>query len=157
TPHLAVARDGRLWFPTLNGLTSVDPRHMPTNMLPPPVHVEQVIADRMAYGPSGQLALPPLVRDLAIDYTALSLVAPEKNLFRYKLEGRDRDWEDAGTRRQAFYTDLAPGNYRFRVIASNNDGVWNEEGATLAFSIAPAYWQTNWFLALCAIALVAFV
>jgi len=94
------------------------------------------------------------VRDLTIDYTALSLVAPEKMQFRYRLEGRDRDWEDAGNRRQAFYTDLAPGNYRFRVIASNNSGVWNEEGAALGFSIAPAYWQTNWFIALCATAFV---
>jgi len=96
-----------------------------------------------------------LVRDLQIDYTALSLVAPEKNAFRYKLEGRDSDWQDAGNRRQAFYTDLDPGNYRFRVIAANNSGVWNEEGASLDFSVAAAYWQTNWFRALCVLALLA--
>ena len=78
---------------------------------------------------------------------------PEKVRFRYKLEGRDRDWQDAGNRRQAFYTNLAPGNYRFRVMACNNSGVWNEEGDTLDFSIAPAYWQTNWFRALCVVAL----
>jgi signal transduction histidine kinase len=155
TPLLAIARDGKLWFPTLDGVAMVDPNHLPINTLPPPVHVEQLVADRKAYEPSGQLSLPPLVRDLTIDYTALSLVAPEKMQFRYRLEGRDRDWEDAGNRRQAFYTDLAPGNYRFRVIASNNSGVWNEEGASLAFSIAPAYWQTNWFLVLCATAFAA--
>src|SRR4029077_17299602 len=80
------------------------------------------------------------------------LVAPEKVLFRYKLEGWDRDWQNAGTRRQAFYSNLPPRNYRFRVIASNNSGVWNQQGATLDFSIAPAYWQTNWFRALCAVA-----
>ena len=91
---------------------------------------------------------PPLVRDLQIDYTALSLVAPEKNSFRIMLEGRDAEWQDVGTRRQAFYTDLGPGAYRFRVIASNNSGVWNEAGATLEFSIAPAYYQTRWFQAL---------
>jgi signal transduction histidine kinase len=152
TPLLVVARDGKLWFPTQDGLTWVDPRHLSGNTIPPPVHIEQVIADRKAYEPSSQLSLPALVRDLAIDYTALSLVAPEKMQFRYRVEGRDRDWQDAGNRRQAFYTDLAPGNYRFRVIASNNSGVWNEEGTTLAFSIAPAYWQTNWFLALSAAA-----
>jgi signal transduction histidine kinase/ligand-binding sensor domain-containing protein len=157
TPHLAAARDGRLWFATRDGVTSVDPRHLPFNALPPPVRVEQVVADRKTYEPSAQLGLPPLVRDLTIDYTALSLVAPEKILFRYKLEGRDRDWEDAGNRRQAFYTDLPPGDYRFRVIAANNSGVWNEDGAALAFSIAPAYWQTNWFLALCATAFAALV
>jgi signal transduction histidine kinase/ligand-binding sensor domain-containing protein len=155
TPHLAIAGDGKVWFPTVDGITSVDPKHMSTNTLPPPVHVEQVVADRIAYDPSGPISLPPLVRDLTIDYTGLSLVAPEKMQFRYKLEGRDRDWEEAGNRRQAFYTDLAPGNYRFRVIASNNSGVWNEEGASLAFSIAPAYWQTSWFFALCTTAFVA--
>jgi signal transduction histidine kinase len=85
------------------------------------------------------------VRDLQIDYTALSLVAPEKNRFRIKLEGRDSDWQDVGTRRQAFYTDLDPGPYRFRVVASNNSGVWNEAGATLQFSVEPAYYQTRWF------------
>ncbi|MFY9935477.1 MAG: triple tyrosine motif-containing protein, partial [Silvibacterium sp.] len=85
---------------------------------------------------------------------ALSLAAPEKNLFRYKLEGVDRDWKDAGNRRQAFYTNLSPGKYRFHVIASNNSGVWNEEGASLDFSIAPAYYQTNWFLTLCVAAFV---
>jgi signal transduction histidine kinase/ligand-binding sensor domain-containing protein len=157
TPQLAIARDGRLWFVTANGVTSVDPRHHYANTLPPPVHVEQIVADRKTYDLSGRVDLPPLVRDLTIDYTALSLVAPEKIQFRYKLEGRDRDWEDAGNRRQAFYNDLPPGNYRFRVIASNNSGVWNDEGASLAFSIAPTLWQTNWFLALCAIAFVAFL
>jgi signal transduction histidine kinase/ligand-binding sensor domain-containing protein len=155
SPHLTKARDGKLWLTTSAGVTAVDPRHLYVNTLPPPVHIEQVVADRKAYALSGPVDLPPLVRDLTIDYTGLSLVAPEKNQFRYRLEGRDRDWEDAGNRRQAFYTDLPPGNYRFRVIASNNSGVWNEQGAALAFSIAPAYWQTNWFLALCATAFVA--
>ncbi len=154
TPYLTKTRDGTLWFVTADGVATVDPRHLSINALPPPVHVEQIVADRKAYD-SSPIHLPPLVRDLTIDYTALSLVAPEKMRFRYRLEGRDRDWEDAGNRRQAFYTDLAPGNYRFRVIASNNSGVWNEEGAALGFSIAPAYWQTNWFLALCATAFAA--
>ena len=96
--------------------------------------------------PSGeQLRLPPLARDLEIDYTALSLVAPEKIRFRYKLEGYDSDWQDAGNRRQAFYTNLPPRNYRFRVMACNNNGVWNETGTLLDFSIAPAYYQTTWF------------
>ena len=95
------------------------------------------------------IRLPPRTRDLCIDYTALSFVAPQKVGFRYKLEGRDNSWQEPGTRRQAFYNDLSPGKYRFRVIASNNDGVWNEKGATLDFSIAPAWFQTRWFLGLC--------
>ena len=94
---------------------------------------------------NGHCSLPALIRDLEIDYTALSLVAPEKVRFRYKLEGHDRDWQDAGTRRQAFYNNLPPRTYRFRVIASNNSGVWNEAGAFLDFSVAPAYYQTIWF------------
>jgi signal transduction histidine kinase len=129
----------------------VDPRHLPLNTLAPPVHIEQVTADRKAYDTSSRLRLPPLIRDLEIDYTALSLVAPEKNQFRYKLEGYDRDWQNVANRRQAFYTNLSPGSYRFRVVASNNSGVWNEKGDVLDFSIAPAYWQTNWFRALCLI------
>jgi len=132
----------------------VNPRHLYVNALPPPVHVEQVIADRKSYGTSSPVRLPPLVRDIEIEYTALSFVSPESNQFRYKLDGRDQDWQDAGNRRQAFYNDLAPGNYKFRVIASNNSGVWNERGATLEFSVAPAYWQTAWFRVLCAAALM---
>ena len=155
SPNATESRDGKLWLVTFGGVTMVDPGHLPFNKLPPPVHVERIVADRKTYEPSSHVRLPPLVRDLQIDYTALSLVAPEKNLFRYKLEGRDRDWQDAGNRRQAFYSDLDPGNYRFRVIASNNSGVWNEEGASLDFSVAPAYWQTTWFRALCVLAFLA--
>jgi len=154
-PHAAKSRDGKLWLKAQDGLTMVDPRHLAFNTLPPPVHVEQIVADRKPYDASLPVQLPPLVRDLRIDYTALSFVAPERVLFRYMLEGRDRDWHDAGNRRQAFYTDLAPGNYRFRVIAANNSGVWNQEGASLAFSVAPAYWQTNWFRVLCVLAFIA--
>jgi signal transduction histidine kinase len=119
------------------------------------VHVEQIIADRKTYAASSNLRLPPLVRDLEIDYTALSLVAPEKNRFRVKLEGRDRDWKDVANERTAFYNDLPPRNYRFRVVASNNSGVWNEAGASFDFSIAPAYYQTSWFRAACGVAFLA--
>src|SRR5258707_168287 len=127
----------------------IDPGHLSGNALPPPVHVEGVIADRKNYSPSEDLRLPPLTRDLEIDYTALSFVVPQKVRFRYRLEGRDAAWQEPGTRRQAFYSDLRPGRYQFRVIACNNDGVWNEEGATLNFSVAPAWYQTNWFRAFC--------
>jgi len=96
--------------------------------------------------------LPALTKSLEIDYTALSLSIPERVRFRYKLEGSDKDWRDAGTRRQAFYTNLKPGAYLFRVLACNNDSVWNETGATLAFSIDPAFYQTDWFRLLCLVA-----
>jgi signal transduction histidine kinase len=154
-PSVARSVDGRLWFVTGDGISVVDPRHLPFNNLPPAVHIEQITADRKSYdlfGTHGPMTLPPLIHDLQVEYTALSLVAPEKNRFRVKLEGWDRDWQDVGTRRQAFYTNLPPRNYRFRVIASNNSGVWNETGAVLDFAIAPAYYQTTWFRALIAMA-----
>jgi len=158
SPQVARSADGRLWFPALDGVSVVDPKHLAFNSLQPPVHVEQIIADRKTYDATsdvnGRLPLPPLVRDLQIDYTALSLVAPERVLFRYKLEGHDSDWQDAGNRRQAFYTDLPPRNYRFRVMACNNSGVWNEAGAFLDFSIAPATYQTTWFRGSCVAALL---
>src|SRR5262249_33316467 len=104
--------------------------------------------------PNGVLRLPPLVRDVQIDYTALSLAAPEKVRFRYKLEGWDREWQDVGNRRQVFYSNLPPRDYRFRVTACNNSGGWNEAGASLDFSIAPAYYQTAWFRLSCVAAIL---
>jgi signal transduction histidine kinase/ligand-binding sensor domain-containing protein len=161
TPRVAKSADGKLWFCVPDGISVIDPDQLPYNKLPPPVHIEKVIADRKEYREdlSGEAQskphLPPLIRDLQIDYTALSFVAPERMLFRYKLEGWDRDWQDAGTRRQAFYSNLPPRSYRFRVVACNNSGVWNEAGTFLDFSIAPAYYQTNWFRALCVAAFLA--
>src|SRR6266403_433084 len=151
-PQVAKTADGKLWFLPWDGVSVVDPNRLAFNKLPPPVHVEQFVADRKTYDASGQVRMPPLIRDLEINYTALSLVAPEKILFRYKLEGYDRDWQDAGNRRQVFYTNLPPRNYRFRVIACNNGGVWNETGTYFDFTIAPAYYQTTWFRVLFAIA-----
>jgi ligand-binding sensor domain-containing protein len=148
-PQVARTSDGRIWFLPWDGVSVVHPHNLHFNRLPPPVHVEQIIADRKTYDAASQLRLPPLVRDLQIDYTALSLAAPEKVRFRYKLEGFDSDWQDAGTRRQAFYTNLPPRDYRFRVMACNNSGVWNEAGATLDFFVAPAYYQTIWFRLSC--------
>jgi len=150
TPSVARLSEGRVWFATASGIGVVDPRRLSFNALPPPVHIEQIVADRRTYDDApltveGGVRLPPLTRDLQIDYTALSLVAPEKTQFRYQLEGRDRGWQDAGNRRQAFYNDLAPGRYRFRVIAANNSGVWNDTGASVDFAIAPAYYQAKWF------------
>jgi signal transduction histidine kinase/ligand-binding sensor domain-containing protein len=158
TPTAAWLPDGRLWFATPGGIGVLDPAKIPVNTLPPPVHVEQIVADHKTYdraNADGRVPLPPLVHDLQIDYTALSLTAPDKVRFRYKLDGVDPDWRDVGQRRQAFYTDLPPRQYRFRVAAANNSGVWNEAGAFLDFSIAPAYYQTTWFRAAAGVTLVA--
>src|SRR5208283_3787457 len=157
TPSVGKSPDGKLWFTTWDGVSVIDPRHLAFNKLPPPVHIEQVTADDKTYDATNGLRLPPHVRYLAIDYTALSLVAPEKVRFRYKLEGEDKDWREVVNDRQVQYTNLPPKHYRFRVIAANNSGVWNEEGATLDFVIPPAWYQTNWFYALCVATFLAMV
>jgi signal transduction histidine kinase len=144
-PQAVQSPDGRLWFVNGQILQMLDPDRLRKNRIPPPVHVEDVVADRRSFSPRSDLRLPPLTRDLEIDYTALSFVVPQEVRFRYKLEGRDANWQEPGTRRQAFYSDLRPGKYQFRVIACNNDGVWNDAGATLEFSITPAWYQTSWF------------
>jgi signal transduction histidine kinase/ligand-binding sensor domain-containing protein len=146
-PAATVSTDGKLWFANENILQMIDPSDLSKNSLAPPVHIEAVIADQRSYSLSGLLTMPPHTRDLQVDYTALSFTAPQKVRFRYKLEGWDKDWQDPGTRRQAFYSNLAPQSYVFRVRASNNDGIWNEAGAALGISIAPAFYQTGWFLA----------
>ena len=148
-PAASMSADGRLWFANDSSLQMIDPGRLDPNDIPPPVRIEQIVADKNNYSSTDKLRLPPLTRDLEIDYTALSFRVPRKVRFRYKLEGHDADWQDPQTRRQAFYTDLRPGHYRFRVIACNNDGVWNEQGATLDLFVAPAWYQTNWFLRLC--------
>jgi signal transduction histidine kinase/ligand-binding sensor domain-containing protein len=153
-PEVSKSADGRLWFAGGDKVQMIDPSRTYTNVIPPPVYVEEVIADRKNYLPGIGLRLPALTRDLEIDYTALSFSVPQKVRFRYKMEGRDAGWQEPGTRRQAFYTDLHPGKYRFRVIARNNDDLWNEEGATLDFSVAPAWYQANWFRVTCAATLL---
>lgn len=153
-PRVSRAPDGRLWFANETVVQMIDPARQSGNAIPPPVHIEQVIADRKTYPFAPIVHLPPLTSDLEIDYVGLSFVAPQKVRFRYRLEGRDHAWQEPGTRRQAFYNDLRPGTYRFRVIASNNDGLWNEHGASLDIVIPPAWYQTSAFLVLCAISVV---
>ena len=155
TPYVTKSPDGKIWFSAPDGVSVIDPRHLPFNKLPPPVYIQQIIADGKNYDASPGLRLPPHIRNLSIDYTALSLVAPEKMRFRFKLEPQDEDWREVVNVRDVEYSNLGPGKYRFRVIASNNSGVWNEEGASLDFSIAPTYYQTNWFLALCVFTILA--
>jgi signal transduction histidine kinase len=155
-PSAARSLDGRLWFANDSILQMIDPSHLEDNPVPPPVHVETIVADTKNYLPRGALRLPPLTRDIEINYTALSFVTPQRVRFRYKLEGHDAVWQEAAARRSAFYMNLSPARYRFHVIACNNDGVWNERGAVLDFTIPPAWYQTVWskvvgLLAVCAL------
>jgi len=150
--------DGRLWFPTIMGVVAAEPG-IKSNEQPPPVVIEDVIADGVPLQPaagsgtnSPSLKVPPGRGRLEVHYTALSYQAPERNRFKYRLEGVDPGWVDAGTRRVASYENIAPGQYRFRVAACNNDGVWNEAGAALALEFAPHFWQTLWFKVLLGVA-----
>lgn len=152
--------DGRLWFACGKGLVSVDPARIEANLLPPPVVIDSLWTDGQPEAVhSGQATnhLPPDHERLEFRFSALSFVAPSKVLFKYRLDGIDRDWIDAGSKRSAFYSRLPAGSYRLRVVACNNDGLWNPEGATLAFTVAPFFWQTGWFVTLCTLAAVGAV
>ncbi|MCI0744783.1 MAG: histidine kinase [Verrucomicrobia subdivision 3 bacterium] len=150
-------RDGKLWFPTAKGLVMVDPAELKLkmNLTPPPVRIEEIRADGKptAAARDGAAAeLPYGTRRLDFVYTALSLTAPERVRFKYRLDGFDSDWTEAGVARSATYSKLSPGEYRFQVIACNNDGIWNEAGDTFAFRIHTPFWQRGWFLSIAGIA-----
>jgi signal transduction histidine kinase/ligand-binding sensor domain-containing protein len=149
--------DGRLWFATDNGLAWIDPSQIKRNLVPPPVSIVAITTERGSHPIQRKLHFRPHTNSIQIDYTALSFSIPERVDFRYKLEGIDADWQDVGTRRQANYSNLGPGSYRFLVTASNNDGVWNERGASLEFYIVPAFYQTAWFRVACSITLLALI
>ncbi len=142
-------RDGKLWFPTIAGAAVIDPAKIHHNKLPPPVVLEQAIADGANFSLAQSQRLAVGTQNLEFQYAGLSLVAAEKNQYKYQLAGYDKAWIDADNRRTAYYTNLPPGNYTFRVIAANNDGVWNETGASYSFSLKPYFWQTWWFYGLC--------
>jgi len=141
--------DGMLWFPTIRGIVRIDPERIPTNNLPPPVHIEQVAVDGVQLALTDGTKVAPGPLQWEFHYTGLSLLAPQRSLFKYRLDGFDKGWIDAGTRRTAYYTRLPPGAYTFRVIASNNDGIWNDAGASFRFTLEPLLYQTLWFRLLC--------
>ena len=154
-PSAFKARDGRMWFPTFNGIAVVDPEAVTFNAVPPPVVIEQVILDREEMNMQLPIEITPGKDTLAIQYTALSYIKPEQIQFKYRLEGLDADWIDADNRRTAYYTHLPAGTYVFRVIAANSDGVWNEQGATIQITVIPPIWRREWFVLLVAASLVA--
>ncbi len=145
--------DGRIWFATIKGLAVIDPENIPLNTSPPPIAIEQLFVDNQSIPLTQKVTLSPGIARLDFYYTALSFIAPENVRFKYKLEGFDHDWIDGGGRRVASYTNLRPGNYKFRVIAANNDGVWNESGSALDFYLQPRFYQTYWFYLICVLLL----
>jgi ligand-binding sensor domain-containing protein/signal transduction histidine kinase len=146
--------NGSLWFATLDGVSFIDPAHMPENQVPPPVVIEKVLVDDHVRNLDQELIIKPGSNRLEFQYAGLSFVAPEKVAYRYQLEGFDRGWIEAGSRRAAFYTNLPPGSYRFRVLAANNDGVWNTVGASFGLRLMPHYYQTGWFYSALALGLL---
>ncbi len=166
-PGALRSADGRLWIPLTSGLLVVDPSRLSENREPPPVVIERVVVDGQPvavyecgqeptvpgsaapldlHQPKARLRLPPGPRQVEFEYTGLSFVSPRNMAFKYRLEGLDRDWVPAGPRRTAYYTRVPPGDYRFEVLACNNDGVWNEAGASLAITVLPHVWQKGWFM-----------
>ncbi len=153
-PNMIEGSDGRLWFATAQGVVWLDPKRSPTMPIPPPATILSLTANGQRYDlpASAEISLPARTTSLQFAYTAGSLAIPERVRFRYKLDGQDKDWQEAGTRREAFYTNLGPGSYRFHVMASNREGGWSEAKITVGFAIQPAFFQTYWFYALCFLA-----
>jgi signal transduction histidine kinase len=154
------SRDGQLWFATPKGLVEVDPAHFPVNTVPPPVALERFQVDDVSqplHGGGSSLRLAAGRVHFEFDYAGLSFVAPQKVRYRYMLDGFDHGWTEAGTRRAAYYTNIPPGRYTFRVQAANNDGIWNTSGAALSFELRPHFYQTLWFYALLLLALAGAV
>ena len=156
-PTIAADDDGKLWIAGTFGVGWLDPKRIHRNALPPAVHIRSVIAGDTIHSATAALQLPKGTQNLEINYTALSLARPERTRFKYQLAGYDQTWISADARRQAFYTNLPPGEYRFRVTAANESGVWNETGSDLAIVIPPKFIQTNVFLALCVIAAMSLI
>jgi hypothetical protein len=146
--------DGRLYFATNGGIVITDPKRLHVETAPP-IAIEALTADNVSVPLGGPIALGPGRPRLELRYTGLTSVAPEKLQFRYRLDPFDPDWIEAGDQRVAYYTNLPPGSYTFRVSGINSDGVWNDAGAPLVFLVKPYVWETWWFRTLAALSLVA--
>ncbi|MGA3201566.1 MAG: two-component regulator propeller domain-containing protein [Bryobacteraceae bacterium] len=142
-------QDGRLWFSTIRGLFVIDPKHLTLDIPAPPVVIEETTVNGERVAPQAIAAIPPGLKNLEFTYSGLTFLQPSRVQFRYILDGFDKNWTAAGTRREAFYTNLPPRSYRFRVTACNADNVCNEAGASVSFSLAPHFYQRAWFLPLC--------
>ncbi len=144
-PPAMRTRDGRFWFATYGGVAVIDPGRLPKDNYQPPVYIERLLVDRNEVPMRNAVRVNPSLGNLEIQYTAIEFRSPQRVRFRYRLEGFDAQWVNAGTRRVAYYTNLPPGSYRFRVVASNGRGVWNTVGATFSFTLRPYFYQTYWF------------
>lgn len=155
TRALVAGGDGRLWAATASGVVWIDPARLTYNSVRPKVAIRSLETDGRRYLDPESLTLPAGSSNIAIGFAALSLRIPERVQVRYRLEGQDQGWINPGLRRQAFYTNLGPGHYRFRVIAANENGIWNTSGASLAFDVPPTFLQSIWFKLLLVLVLAA--
>lgn len=157
-PSAIRSKDGKLWFATTDGVVQINPNEIITNNIPPPIVIEKLIADEQSVTPDNQnYELIAGTKNIEFQYVGLSFVAPGRVKYKYKIEGFDKEWIEADNRRTAYYTNLPPGNYMFRVIAANNDGIWNEQGASLKFRILAPFWMTWWFIILIFLSLMGLV
>ena len=147
-------KEGKMYFPTIKGMVMINPDNIKLNNMLPPVHIESVKVDRKTVDISKNIQFDPGTDKLEFHYTGLSYSAPKKVLFKYMIKGLDKDWVDAGTRRTAYYNNLPPGDYTFKVKACNNDGVWNETGASFSFKKLPYFYQTFWFYIICTVFII---
>ncbi|HXJ97125.1 MAG TPA: two-component regulator propeller domain-containing protein [Terriglobia bacterium] len=145
-------RDGRLWFPTIKGVVAINPAALKGNPIPPTVVIEDAVVDKKIFSGEAPVQAAPGKGQIEIHYTAPSFISPDRVHFRFRLQGFDKEWVEAGSRRTAYYTNIAPGTYHFQVMASNSDGIWNLEGASVAITLEPHFYQTIWFFLLCALA-----
>lgn len=154
--HRSVVTDplGRVWFSLNRGLSMVDPARLTNNAAPALVQIQTISADGSAIGLQGPVRIPAGGQRITFGYAGLSLAVPDRVQYRYKLDGYDRGWSEPTALREAPYTNLNPGPYRFRLLASNSDGLWNGAEATLSFELEPLLWQTWWFRLLCALACI---
>jgi diguanylate cyclase (GGDEF)-like protein len=141
-------RDGRFWFPTQDGVVVVSPDNERDNAQPPAVVIESALVEREPVDVRNGLTIDPGPKNIEINFAGVSLIKSDQVRFRYKLDGHDADWTDAGTRRTAYYSYLPPGHYTFRVTAANSDNIWNDKGAELALELQPFFYQTRWFTSL---------
>ena len=151
SPAGVKTRDGKLWFPTQDGVAVIVPEAVQINRQPPPVKIESFLLDRKSVAFDNEVQIQPDQENFEIQYTALSFINSENLRFRYKLEGLDEKWVEAGTRRTAYFSYVPPGSYTFRVIAANSDGIWNAEGAAIRIIVHPRFYRTWWFLSLAAL------
>jgi signal transduction histidine kinase len=146
------AHDGKLWFPTQDGVAVINPEAVVSNPTPPPVVIESLLLEREPIPVDTAVRIPPGKSNLEIQYTALSFINSDRLQFKYRMTGVDKDWVEAGTRRTAYYSHVPPGKYTFAVLAANSDGLWNENGASLVLTTLPTFYQTLWFRGLALVA-----